>query len=92
MGGTVALRFVNKKFPESYTFEASPKCIYISHSVLIINLHEQQAHTIVQFSDFHVAEKKHFRTTIFENIFVVQSLDSETFDIRRIILKRSKRL
>ena len=77
MGGTVAIRSVNKKFPESYTLEASPK---------------QQAHTIVQFSDLHVAEKKHFRTTIFVNISVVQSLDSETFDVRRIILKHTKRL
>ena len=65
-------------------------CTYTIHSVLIINLHEQQAHTIVQYSD--LAEKKHFRTTIFVNISVVKTLDLETFDIRRIILKQTKRL
>ena len=38
--------------------EKSKLCIYTKHSSLVINLHEQQVHTFVQFSD--LAKNWHF--------------------------------
>ena len=41
-------------------------CIHTKHSSLIINLHEQQAYTFVQFSD--LAKNWHFCTSIIVNM------------------------
>ena len=65
-------------------------CIYTKHLLLIINLHEQQAYTVVQLSD--LAKNWHFCTPIIVNISIPQSLDPKTFDILRIFLKRFKHL
>ena len=56
------------------------------HSLLKINLHEKQAYTFVKFSD--KAKNLPFVTLI----SVAPPLNPKTFDIRRIILKCSKRL
>ena len=56
----------------------------------IINLHEQQAYTFVQFSEI---DKKnwHFCTLTIVNVSIAPSLDPKTFDIEGIMLKRSSR-
>ena len=46
----------------------SKLCIYTKHSLLMINLKEQQAYEFVQFSDF--AKNSHLCTPIIVNIFV----------------------
>ena len=45
--------------------------------LLIINLHEQQAYTVVQLSD--LAKNWHFCTPIIVNISIPQPLDPKTF-------------
>ena len=52
-----------------------------------MNLHEQQAFYLFIFSDI----AKNFCTLIIVNISVSPSLDPQTFDIQRKILKRYKR-
>ena len=66
------------------------KCIHTKHSLLITNLHEEQAYKFVQFSDF--TKNRHLWTPIIVNISVAPPLDPIPFDIWRIILKRSSRL
>ena len=51
-------------------------CIYTKNSLLIITLHEQQAHIFVQFSD--LTKNWHFRTLITVNISIAQSPDPKT--------------
>ena len=58
--------------------------------LLMINVDEQQASTVVQLSDF--AENCLFCTPINVNITIPPPLDPKTFVIQRIFLKRSKRL
>ena len=57
----------------------SSLCIYTKQSLLIINLHEQQASEFVQFSD--LAKFWHF---IIVNISVTPPLNPKTFDKRKI--------
>ena len=61
--------------------------MHTKHSLLIIHLNEHHAYTFVQSSD--LAKNWHFCTLIIVKIFVAPPLDPKTFDIRRIILKRS---
>ena len=68
----------------------SKLCIHIKHSLLIINLHEQQAYPFVQVSD--LAKNWHFCTPIIVNMSMPPPLDPKSFDIQRIFWKRSKRL
>ena len=68
----------------------SKLCIYTKHLLLMINLDEQQAYTVVQLFDF--AENWHFCTPIIVNIFIPPPLDPKTFVIQRIFLKYSKHL
>ena len=50
--------------------------IYTKHSLLIINLNEQHAYTVVQYSD--IVENWHFRTLIIVNISVAPPPDPNT--------------
>ena len=64
--------------------------VYTKHSLLITNLHQQQAYTYFQFSD--IAENWHFCTLIIVNISVALLLNPKTLDILRLIINRFKRM
>ena len=64
--------------------------IYAKQLLLVINLDEQQAKTVVQLSDF--AKNLRFFTPMVVNISIPPPLDPKTFVIQSIFLKRSKRL
>ena len=68
----------------------SPNCFIYQTLLLMLNLDEQQAYTVVQLSDF--AENWYFCTPIIVNIITPPTLDPKTFDTQKIILKCSKRL
>ena len=58
-------------------------CIYTINSSFIINLHEQQTHTFVQFSK--LVKKWHFCTPIIVNISKPPPLYLKLFDIQKIL-------
>ena len=64
--------------------------ICTKHLLLMIDLDEQQACTIIQLPDS--AENCRFCTPIIFNISIPPTLDPKTFVIQRIFFKRSKRL
>ena len=64
--------------------------IYTKHSLLTIDLLEQNAYGFVQFSDF--AKNWRFCTPIIVNISIPPPLDPKISDIQIIFLKRSKRV
>ena len=62
----------------------------IKHSLLIINLHDQQADTFVKFSN--LANNWHFCTPFIINISISPPLDPKSFYIQRIFFNHSKRV
>ena len=73
--GKLALMLIKfMKYGLIWIFRGMSKlCIYTKHLLLMINLDEQQAYTVVQL--FVFAENWHFCTPIIVNIFIPQPLD-----------------